>query len=358
MYIKQLSLENYRCFDKAVINFDPQATIIVGPNGFGKTAILEALSVFLSLLNILYKKTGILTRSFSDLDIKRGRDHIIYKIDFDLRAFECVITAGHDGLLSVLHNNYLSLINDFAANDETFPILVYYSSDRHLYLEDVRLTNDDFRVDEKLAFKNNFDPKIDYTSTLKWFKSLDILEAKRIRDTRDVNFRVKALQAVKDVVAKVLQGRYDDPRLDDQGRELIVRERSSGEYFPLSRLSHGYQSILSLTIDLARRMAQGNPDSEAALSSSAIVLIDELDLHLNPSCEVTLLPTLVEAFPNTQFIVTTQSVLVTGSLASKNVRVLGPEGVELLEDAFPWDDFGHILTRIFGVPRGIASRSP
>ena len=356
MFIKQLLVENYRCFDKAEIDFDERATIIVGPNGSGKTAIMESLSVFLSLLNILYKKTGVLTRSFIDSDIRHGRDHIHYKIDFDIRSFECVITAGHDGLLSVLNSGYLSLINDIAAKNQIFPILVYYSSDRHLYLEDVRLTNDDFRVDEKLAFKNNFAPKVDYTSTLKWFKSLDILEAKRVRDTRDVNFRMSGLQAVKDVIAKVLLGRYDDPRLDDAGRELIVRERATGEYFPLSQLSHGFQSILSLTIDLARRMAQANPTLENVLASPAIALIDEVDLHLHPSWEVTLLPTLLEAFPGTQFIVTTQSVLVTGSLGPSNIRILGPEGVELIGDDFPWYDFGPVLTRVFGVPRQMPRR--
>ena len=350
MLIKQLTLENYRCFDKAVIDFDEKATIIVGPNGAGKTAIMESLSVFLSLLNVLYKNTGILTRSFSDADIKKGCDRIVYKIDFDLRSFECAITAGHDGLLSVLHNNYLRLVNDIVSNNQPFPILVYYSSDRHLYLEDVRLANDDFRVDDKLAFKNNFAPKIDYTSTLKWFKSLDIMEAKRVRDTRDVNYRVTALQAVNDVISKVLLGHYDDPKLDDSGRELIVRERATGEYFPLSKMSHGFQSVLSLTIDLARRMAQGNPGCDSVLSSPAIALIDEIDLHLHPTWEISLLPTLIEAFPGTQFIVTTQSVLVTGSLDPHNVRVLGPGGVESLGVETPWDDFGHVLTKVFGVP--------
>jgi predicted ATP-binding protein involved in virulence len=124
----------------------------------------------------------------------------------------------------------------------------------------------------------------------------------------------------------------------------------------LSQLSHGFQSILSLTLDLARRMAQGNPDSDSVLSSPAIALIDEIDLHLNPSWEVTLLPTLIEAFPGTQFIVTTQSILVTGSLAPWNVRILGPNGIELIDEGFPWDDFGHILTKVFGVPREMIPR--
>jgi predicted ATP-binding protein involved in virulence len=362
MIIKKLSVENYRCFDRLAIDFDEKATIIVGPNGSGKTAILESLSVFLSLLSILSKKTGILSRSFSAQDIKKGgQDHIKYRLDLDIRSYECVITASHDGLLTVLNNDYLDLVQTIHSRRESFPIMVYYSSDRYFYLEDVRLKNDDFLVDDKQAFKNNFAPKIDYTSTLKWFKSLDIMEAKRVRDTRDVNFRVTELQAVKDVITKVLLGRYDDPRLDDSGRELIVRERATGEFFPLSQLSQGFQSILALSIDLARRMAQGNAERgtgmDSVLASPAIVLIDEIDLHLHPGWEVSLLPTLVEAFPGTQFIVTTQSVLVTGSLGPENVRILRPEGVEKVDPDFPWNDFGPILTKVFGVPRGKTGRS-
>ena len=364
MIIKQLAVENYRCFDRLEIGFDDKATIIVGPNASGNTAILESLSVFLSLLNILYKKTGIMTRSFSEADIKRGRGlaHISYKIVFDLKPFECVISAGHDGLLSVLHNDYMNLVQAIAATGQVFPILVYYSADRHLYSEDTRLKNDDFLVDEKQAFKNNFAPKIDYASTLKWFKSLDIREAKRVRETRDVNFRLAELQAVKNVIAKVMLGRYDDPRLDDSGRELLVRERATGDFFPISQLSQGYQSILALSIDLARRMAQGNAeyggDLDSILRVPAIVLIDELDLHLHPSCEVSLLPTLIEAFPGAQFIVTTQSVLVTGSLNPENVRIIGPDSVEPLDPEFPWFDFGPLLTRVFGVPRYRSGRRP
>jgi predicted ATP-binding protein involved in virulence len=358
MHVKSFVVENYRCFDRAAIDFDERATIIVGPNASGKTAILESLSVFLSLLTILTKRTGILTRSFSESDIKKGSglDHIRYKIDLDVRSFECVITSGHDGLLSVLQNDYLNLAQAIADNRQVFPIMVYYSADRHLYSEDTRLKNDDFLVDGNQAFKNNFAPNVDYASTLKWFKSMDILEAKTVRDTRDVNYRVAELQAVKDVVAKVLMGRYDDPRLDDSGRELLVCDRNSGVFFPISQLSQGYQSILSLSIDLARRMAQANAGSggcvKSILSSPAIVLIDEIDLHLHPAWEVTLLPALLAAFPGTQFIVTTQSVLVTGSLGPENVRILGRGGgVELVDSDFPWDDFGPILTRVFGVPR-------
>jgi predicted ATP-binding protein involved in virulence len=103
-------------------------------------------------------------------------------------------------------------------------------------------------------------------------------------------------------------------------------------------------------------MAQANPDKVDVLSSPGIALIDEVDLHLHPSWEVSLLPTLIDAFPGTQFIVTTQSVLVTGSLGPRNVRILGPDGVDLVEDDFLWEDFGPVLTRVFGVSRQILRR--
>lgn len=47
VYLEQLSLENYRNFSEFSINFDKGINIIIGPNGSGKTNILESIS-FLS----------------------------------------------------------------------------------------------------------------------------------------------------------------------------------------------------------------------------------------------------------------------------------------------------------------------
>lgn len=42
MTIKTLEIKNYRCFPTAKMSFHPQFNLIVGINGMGKTALLEA----------------------------------------------------------------------------------------------------------------------------------------------------------------------------------------------------------------------------------------------------------------------------------------------------------------------------
>ncbi len=51
-------------------------------------------------------------------------------------------------------------------------------------------------------------------------------------------------------------------------------------------------------------------------------MIDEVDLHLHPEWQRVVVPTLANALPNVQFVITTHSPLVVGSLESGNLFVL------------------------------------
>ena len=68
--------------------------------------------------------------------------------------------------------------------------------------------------------------------------------------------------------------------------------------------------MIGLAIDLSRRMAAGNPDMDNPLESPAVVLIDEVDLHLHPAWQQRVVSDLLRCFPNTQFILTTHSSVV------------------------------------------------
>ena len=48
MKLKKVKIINYRCFKEAEIDFDEHTTLIVGKNGAGKTAILDAVAVAIS----------------------------------------------------------------------------------------------------------------------------------------------------------------------------------------------------------------------------------------------------------------------------------------------------------------------
>ena len=65
----------------------------------------------------------------------------------------------------------------------------------------------------------------------------------------------------------------------------------------INQLSDGQRAVLALAADLARRMAQGNPHLNDPLASEAIVLIDEVELHLHPSWQQRILNDLRRTFP-------------------------------------------------------------
>ncbi len=45
MILQHLSLQNFRTYSKAAFDFDPQTTVIIGPNAIGKTNLLEAIYI-------------------------------------------------------------------------------------------------------------------------------------------------------------------------------------------------------------------------------------------------------------------------------------------------------------------------
>jgi predicted ATP-binding protein involved in virulence len=57
--ISSISLRRYRCFKELRLELDPKITVIAAPNGQGKTAILDALSISLRLfVDKLQKKSS------------------------------------------------------------------------------------------------------------------------------------------------------------------------------------------------------------------------------------------------------------------------------------------------------------
>lgn len=58
------------------------------------------------------------------------------------------------------------------------------------------------------------------------------------------------------------------------------------------------------------------------MTESITVLIDEIENHLHATMQRAILPDLISAFPNIQFIVTTHSPLIIGSVKNSNVYAL------------------------------------
>jgi predicted ATP-binding protein involved in virulence len=122
----------------------------------------------------------------------------------------------------------------------------------------------------------------------------------------------------------------------------------------LSSLGLGYRTMIAWMVDLAVRMFQRYPDSKDPLAEPAIVLVDEIDLHLHPQWQRTIMDFLTERFPNTQFIVTAHSPLVVQAAKDANIVLLRREGDRVIIDNNPeiidnWR-VDQVLTSVFELP--------
>lgn len=122
----------------------------------------------------------------------------------------------------------------------------------------------------------------------------------------------------------------------------------------LSSLGLGYRTTISWTVDLAVRLFDRYPDSEDPLAEPAIVLVDEIDLHMHPKWQRDIMQFLTDRFPNTQFIVTAHSPLVVQAAQDANIVLLRREGDRVVIDNNPeiienWR-VDQVLTSVFEMP--------
>ena len=109
------------------------------------------------------------------------------------------------------------------------------------------------------------------------------------------------------------EGRYENGKYQFFQDGLIIA---------LDAMSDGYRAYLSWICDLIYHICMGAPSGAKLVDNAGIVLIDEVDLHLHPEWQRLILPTLSKVLPNLQFICTTHSPIVVGTVSSANLHLL------------------------------------
>ena len=112
----------------------------------------------------------------------------------------------------------------------------------------------------------------------------------------------------------------------DTHRLVLEFEAADGnvQKFAMDEMSDGYKNTLSMIGDIAYRMAVLNPTlGEQVLERTpGVVLIDEIDLHLHPQWQQTILSDLHAIFPMIQFIVSSHAPAVIHSVQIEQIRIL------------------------------------
>ena len=296
-YFLSLTMANVRCFgEQQTLNLSTSDgrparwTILLGNNGTGKTTLLQALVTSAGQLS----ESG--TQWSSERYVRAGKElHVDVVVDAVIRYADSLNA-------SVGQELRLSLDSMF----DTTPLCFAYGASRRM--DDGQLSGNN----ETGPCGSLFNDGAPLRNAEEWLLQLDYSASKaKVRSAEAKRWKAR-LDQVQNILIDLLPDisgiRFKSP---GKSRPMPrVEFKTSFGWVPLREIAYGYQSLIAWTVDLASRLVEAYPESDDPLAEPAVVLIDEIDLHLHPSWQRDLLKFLTEKFSNTQFIATAHSPLV------------------------------------------------
>ncbi|HVG57021.1 MAG TPA: AAA family ATPase [Hyalangium sp.] len=133
------------------------------------------------------------------------------------------------------------------------------------------------------------------------------------------------------MLKRLLDEVFEGDALSVEHVDDTLRFRVGGATVAATELPDGFRATVAWLADLCAAWHAKAPEEAKDGDPSkirAIVLIDEIDLHLHAALQRILVPRLRKALPEVQWVVTTHSPLVVSSFDSRELVVLdaGPEG--------------------------------
>lgn len=329
MRLRRAVIENYRAITRLELDLHPQMNVFFGGNGKGKTSVLRAIAVGLGSIPRLLPRVATIGFRWTD---RRGERPIRIELEADdgTRWERRVGLPPLRGRLDALRERLGPITAGAGKGDGNLPILAFYGTDRAVADQPQRRGPP--RAFSRLeALDGALSARTNFQGLFSWFYGKEHEESSEQKRRRDPDYRLPELEAVRRGLASLVPG-VTDPMVAYRPLRFSVSltsEDGQHEDLAIDQLSGGYRVMLALAADLARRMAQGNPHLDDPLESEAIVLIDEVELHLHPSWQQTVLPDLRRTFPNAQFLVSTHSPQVLTTVKSNRIIHLEREDGEI-----------------------------
>ncbi len=318
MKINRLELENFRSFDRAELQLDGKSTVLFGVNGTGKTSVLKSINLlYANIINQIVNRKELKQNFNLELDdIKYGKTQT--KIEADFNMEEQLITYHRSmvrktgkrvqdldalkNIASIFHEKY---IDD--EKQDNIPIFVNYGTNR-LVLDIPMRIRKRHTFDIYSAFDKAIENRIDFRTFFEWFRDQEDYENECKVQNADLEYKDEALETVKKAMLVMMDG-YTNLRVARKPK-LEMKVEKNGISLNVSQLSDGEKCTMTMFGDLARRLSIANPLLDNPLLGEGVVLIDEIELHMHPSWQRSVLKQLRETFPNIQFIITTHSPIV------------------------------------------------
>lgn len=354
-YFLSLTVENVRCFGpRQTLDLSngegrpSQWTIILGNNGVGKTTLLHSLVA--------------ITPSVREVELDRTIYAVAprYNEDINLRSMWNPLRqgVGHKPLrISAVFITSMTMVGNEAG--EAIRGLYVEENPRGIGSPKEHMRSASFMEYEKLGnvpcygygasrrmgetslseksdgdpFSSLFSEDVALINAEEWLLQADYA-AHAATDAATRRRAMKRRADVKRVLIRLLPDveNIRFARLTKKSLKPGVEVQTPYGWVSIKDLSLGYKTLIAWMVDFASRMFDRYPESADPLAEPAVVLVDEIDLHLHPKWQRELIGFLSELFPNTQFIATTHSPLVVQAATDANLVVLRREGDHVVID--------------------------
>ncbi len=343
-YFLSLTVENVRCFgERQTLDLSDgkdrpcQWTILLGENGVGKTTLLQCLAVLQPRQNTqadeaTYQLFPIL---FHDYFLKKFKQFSFSprneKNRFEIKSIFVVGSSINEHGQGTIFDDWSVGMPQLIIADETsrssHGLVCYgYGASRRMGTASLSESQTEDTI------TSLFDDNATLINAEEWLlqadyaaKSLEGIERERAENRRD---------RIKEVLIRLLPD-VEELRFTPTKTPPIrttIEARTPYGWVSIRDMSLGYRTLMTWMVDFASRLFDRYPDSPNPLAEPAIVLIDEIDLHLHPRWQRNLMHFLSETFPNTQFIASAHSPLIVQAATDANVVLLRREGDHVVID--------------------------
>lgn len=332
MKVTYLNLTNLRSISSAEFHFKAGFNLIVGVNGVGKSSVLDALALCLSAnvnrANRVHTRAGRIVSS----DIRGGASELTVECGSEIGPMEHHYlihrsreTSGAEqseagvtrrrGNATLGRSSFLREPPQVVTGREPEgrPLAVLFSTSRAVPsgrkpTKRMAAGGTDAAFEDALVSR-----ELRLSEIAAWMRAQEALRSERASATA-------TLRVLEETVQLFLDG-YAGLRGDDSQRELLIDRED--DTVAVTRMSDGERGTLALILDLTRRLVQANPEMDnPAAEAEAVVLIDEVDLHLHPAWQRLIVHKLTSTFPRCQFIATTHSPQVIGEVEHDRIHIM------------------------------------
>jgi hypothetical protein len=302
--LRRIHLTDIGPFPDLSLDFQTDWNVILGDNGVGKSSILKAIAACFC---------GKDVEPFAARLVRSGKPSgsIVLETGRNTYRMEIKLKDNGTAAVSVVPTRPLEVEGFLALGCPALRAVTWDRPKGATAEGRKRATVEDLLP----VVKGDPDPRLDRLK--QWIVNLDSrinYEKTQGGDTRYERLLERFFQIV-DRVTPGMAIRFGHVNQDT--REVTVRT-DDGE-IPIELISQGSVSLMGWIGVLLQRLYEIHGDDEDPTQRYALVLIDEIDAHMHPEWQQSVVGDMSAIFPNVQYIATTHSPLVVGGMHGRQV---------------------------------------